>query len=91
MSVWDILEAIYQKMKPVHLAFAPQRSRFVTICEDCVNYPIEDVVALVRQYRQIFSHEYDPRTPSEIDTLAAMMDQIRAALQPRSGFSSLSV
>lgn len=82
MSGWNVLEAIYQKMKPVHLAFGSLRPRFVTICEDCINYPIADVVALVRQYRQIFSHTYDTRTQSEIDTLSKMLDATQPIEHP---------
>ena len=58
MPNWKNLEEMMGKMIPVYIAFGPSKHRATPLFEDCVNYPIDQLVELSRIQRKIESHEY---------------------------------
>lgn len=83
MPNWKNLEEMMRKMIPVYTAFGPSKHRATPLFEDCVNYPIEQLVELSRIQRKIESHEYNDDTVREIAAFDQLMEQIAPVENPQ--------
>lgn len=79
MPDWSKMEEIGKRMKPVRDVFGPVKNRAVPVFEDCLNYPIGEVVALAKLSREIegmaFAGEPD------MDIVKAKVEQFRQMLE----------
>lgn len=62
MADWSKFDEIWKKMEPVRKVFGPLKHQAIPFFEDCLNYPIDQVVALVNLSREIEWEEYSEKT-----------------------------
>lgn len=83
MPDWKALEERDKKMKPVREIFGPVKNKAVTVFEDCVNYPDDQIAALVRLGREIEGAGYAGDVDiQEIQEKTERFRQMLEAIQP---------
>lgn len=61
MPDWSKFEEMWKKTKPVRKVFGPLKHQTVPVFEDCLNYPIKDVVELANLSREIEREKYSEK------------------------------
>ncbi len=77
MPNWSNLEEIMRKTEPVRRAFGPVKNKAIPVFEDCINYPIEKVVALAKLSRKIEWMELGPEAERKIAEFKEMLAEIK--------------
>ena len=79
MPDWSNLEEMMKRFEAIRKLFGPSKRRAIPYFEDCVNYPIDQIVALANLAREIERDtEAGPEAEAKIARFNAMLD----ALQP---------
>lgn len=76
MPDWKAMEEQMKKMEPVRKAFGPVKRRAIPVFEDCVNYPIDQVVEMVKLANDIDSHAFSSETEDKIARFKKMLEAI---------------
>lgn len=82
MPNWTNLEEMMKRMEPVRKAFGPIKSKAVPIFEDCLNYPVQEIVALARLAHTIERTDFSPETEKNIARFGELLDKIRPIDNP---------
>lgn len=83
MPDWSRFDEIWKQMEPVHRALGPLKHRAVTVFEDCVNYPTEQIVELVKLYRKITGRPYDQETAGQVEELGVKLNALKPVENPK--------
>ena len=82
MPDWSALEEQMKKREPVQKAFGSVKNKAIPVFEDCINYPIEEVTALVRLSREIEWSEYGEETEKRIAEFREKLESIKPIDHP---------
>lgn len=82
MPDWARLEEISKRLEPIRKIFGPEKRRAVPVIEDCVNYPLDEVVVLTKLLREIENGTIDD-VKEKIPVFSNMLDKIAPVDNPK--------
>lgn len=83
MPDWGKFDEMWKKMEPVRKVFGLLKHRAVPVFEDCLNYPIKDVVELANLSREIEREEYSEKTVEKARQFEKMLNDLQPIDQPQ--------
>lgn len=83
MEHWKKLDDTMRKMESLCKAFGSVKNRAVPVFEDCVNYPMDDVVELVKLSRKIEGTEFSEKTAKLVAEFEEKLNAIQTVVDPK--------
>lgn len=83
MPDWSKFEEMFRQMQPVYQALGPLKHQAVTVFEDCVNYPIPQVVEIANLYNTITRKPFDGDTLAQVEKLGQLLEALRPVENPQ--------
>ena len=83
MADWSKFDEIWKRMEPVRKVFGPLKHRAIPVFEDCLNYPIDQIVRLANLSREIEWEEYSEKTIEKAQHFEEMLKTLHPIQNPQ--------